>query len=57
MIITDIDDLLDKIHSILIEVGQSDPKFKLGDWITYKPHEVRQILEEHKDELTSSFNE
>lgn len=52
MIITDIDDLLDKIHNILIEVGQSDPQFKLGDWITYKPHEVRQILEERKDELT-----
>ncbi len=51
MIITDIDNLLDKIESILVEVGQSDPQFKLGDWITYKPHEVRKILEQHKDEL------
>lgn len=51
MIITDIDNLLDKIESILVEVGQSDPQFKLGDWITYKPYEVRKILEQHKDEL------
>ena len=51
MIITDIDDSLDKIQNILIEVGQSDLLFKLGDWITYKPHEVRKILEQHKDEL------
>ena len=51
MIIADIDNLLDKIESILVEVGQSDPQFKLGDWITYKPYEVRKILEQHKDEL------
>lgn len=51
MIITDIDNLLDKIESILVEVGHSDPQFKLGDWITYKPYEVRKILEQHKDEL------
>lgn len=57
MIITDIDKLLDKIESILVEVGQSDPQFKLGDWITYKPHEVRKILEQHKDELEEEQGE
>lgn len=57
MIITDIDNLLDKIESILVEVGQSDPQFKLGDWITYKPYEVRKILEQHKDELEEVENE
>ena len=57
MIITDIDDLIERIESILVEVGQSDPQFKLGDWITYKPHEVRKILEQHKDELEEERGE
>lgn len=47
----EIDSLIDKVHSILVEEGQHDPKFKLGEIIKYAPHEVRDILLKHKNEL------
>lgn len=47
----EIDSLIDKVHSILVEEGQHDPKFKLGEIIKYAPHEVREILLKHKNEL------
>lgn len=43
--------LIDKIHSILVEEGQHDPRFKLGEIIKYAPHEVVEIILKHKDEL------
>lgn len=47
----DIESIIDKVHSILVEEGQHDPKFKLGEIIKYAPHEVREILIKHKNEL------
>jgi hypothetical protein len=47
----DIESIIDKVHSILVEEGQHDPKFKLGEIIKYAPHEVREILLKHKNEL------
>ena len=47
----DIETLIDKVHGILVEEGQHDPKFKLGEIIKYAPHEVRDILLKHKNEL------
>lgn len=47
----DIETLIDKVYSILVEEGQHDPKFKLGEIIKYAPHEVREILLKHKNEL------
>ena len=47
----DIESIIDKVHSILVEEGQHDPKFKLGEIIKYDPHEVREILLKHKNEL------
>lgn len=47
----EIESLIDKVHSILVEEGQHDPKFKLGEIIKYAPHEVREILLKHKNEL------
>lgn len=40
-----------KIELILIETGQHDLKFKLGEIIKYSPKEVGEILRKHKDEL------
>lgn len=50
-----IDALIDKITDILIDVGQHDKRFKLGEWIKYSPSEVRKILQDHKDELKSEL--
>lgn len=47
----DIESIIDKVHNILVEEGQHDPKFKLGEIIKYAPHEVREILLKHKNEL------
>lgn len=47
----DIDTLIDKILDILVDVGQHDERFKLGEWIKYSPSEVQKILKDHKDEL------
>lgn len=47
----DLESIIDKVHSILVEEGQHDPKFKLGEIIKYAPHEVREILLKHKNEL------
>lgn len=52
---TDIDALIDKITDILVDVGQHDKRFKLGEWIKYSPSEVRKILQDHKDELKSEL--
>lgn len=43
--------IIDKIHNILVEEGQHDPQFKLGEFIKYTPHEVAEILLKHKNEL------
>ena len=45
------EELIDKIELILITEGQHDRKFKLGEIIKYNPHEVKEILLKHKDEL------
>ena len=36
--------LADKVESLLVNVGQSDARFKLGETIKYNPREVKQIL-------------
>lgn len=46
-------ELIRKIELILIETGQHDKNFKLGDPIKYMPCEVAKILREHIDELRS----
>lgn len=46
-------ELIRKIELILIETGQHDKNFKLGDPIKYMPCEVAKILREHVDELRS----
>ena len=46
-----VEDLIDKIHLILVEEGQHDLRFKLGEIIKYSPSEIREILLKHKDEL------
>ena len=45
------EELIRKIELILIETGQHDLKFKLGEIIKYNPKEVGEILRKHKDEL------
>ena len=37
-------DTIEKIYSYLIEYGQKDNKFKLGDIIQYDPSEIKKIL-------------
>lgn len=49
------EELIRKIEMILIETGQHDLKFKLGEIIKYSPTEVGEILREHKDELRQSI--
>ena len=41
----------DEIEMILIEHGQNDRQFRLGETIKYSPSDVRRILEEqiHED--------
>ena len=53
----DIDALIDKITDILVDVGQHDKRFKLGEWIKYSPAEVRKILQEHKNDFEKRYNE
>ena len=48
---TIMEELIRKIELILIETGQHDLKFKLGEIIKYSPKEVGEILRKHKDEL------
>ena len=40
----------DEIEMILIEHGQNDRQFKLGETIKYSPLDVRRILEEQNHE-------
>lgn len=49
------EELIRKIELILIETGQHDLKFKLGEIIKYSPTEVGEILRKHKDELRQSI--
>lgn len=43
--------LPEKIHDILVEEGQKNLKFKLGETIKYDPLEVANIIKKHIDEL------
>lgn len=45
------EELIRKIELILIEEGQHDRKFRLGEEIRYSPYEVKKLLLKHKDEL------
>ena len=45
------EELIRKIELILIEEGQHDERFKLGDFIKNAPYEVAEILRKHCDEL------
>ena len=49
--VTTLEELIRKIELILIEEGQHDLRFRLGDIIKYNPHEVAEILRKHADEL------
>ena len=40
----------DEVEDILIEVGQHDRQFKLGEIIKYSPNDVRKILERHESD-------
>ena len=44
--------LIRKIELILIETGQHDFQFKLGEIIKYSPAEVSDILRKNKDKLS-----
>lgn len=46
-----LEELIRKIELILIEEGQHDKRFKLGDFIKYTPYEVAEIMRKHSDEL------
>lgn len=41
----------DKIHRLLIDVGQNDPQFKLGEFIKYRPDEVADIIRDNAVKL------
>ena len=45
------DKIIRAIELIIIEEGQHDPKFKLGETIKYSPAEITKILQEHKNEI------
>lgn len=47
-------DLAEKIYWILIEEGQHNLKFPLGNIITNTPDEVRDIVRKHIKELTQN---
>lgn len=51
----DIENLIDRVESILIEEGQHDLQFKLGEIIKYDPHAVKLLLLKHADELKNSL--
>ena len=38
--------IIEQIYYYLVNYGQSDPKFKLGETIKYSPSEIKRILEE-----------
>lgn len=40
----------DEVENILIEVGQQDRQFKLGEIIKYSPNDVRKILERYESD-------
>lgn len=40
----------DDVRNILIEHGQHDQRFRLGDTIRYDPLEIKTILEEHNED-------
>ena len=40
----------DEVENILIEVGQHDRQFKLGEIIKYSPNDVREILERYESD-------
>ena len=40
----------DEVEGILIEVGQHDKQFKLGEIIKYSPSDVRKILERYESD-------
>lgn len=40
----------DDVKNILIEHGQHDRQFRLGETILYDPLEIKTILEEHEDD-------
>lgn len=48
----DKNNLAEKIYWILIEEGQHNLNFKLGEKIRNTPEEVRDIIKKHIDELT-----
>lgn len=41
----------ERVRNILIEEGQKDRRFHLGDTIKYDPVEVCEILKKHEEEL------
>lgn len=41
----------DKIHMLLIDVGQHDPQFHLGEFIKYRPDEVADIIRDNAVKL------
>ena len=43
--------LAEEIYQILIEEGQHNLKFKLGEIISNTPDEVRDIIKKHRNEL------
>lgn len=45
------EELIRRIELILIETGQHDLKFKLGETIKYAPFEVAEILRKNMDKL------
>lgn len=49
-------ELIRAIELILINEGQHDLKFKLGEIIRYAPYEIAEILRKHADELREHIN-
>lgn len=43
--------LAEQIYQMLIEEGQHNLKFKLGEIISNTPDEVRDIIKKHRNEL------
>lgn len=43
------------VRNILVEHGQHDERFKLGDTITYTPTEVMEILRKETDDDTGEI--
>lgn len=49
--------LIENISRIIIEFGQNDKRFHIGDQILYTPSEICQILLRYKNELMLRFIE